>query len=473
MDVEGEKSHRRKARSRHHWRSMSWTGGRASSFDDSNFSSDHEADNLEKIANKTNYIEKKSYSNSIIEKDTAGGSNYNVATPQVALCPPLQSLSVSPRQDEAPNIGKLLGTSNKPQKLMRSGTLNIKLDLGSMPEQSYDGDDNGDNEIIQKRDKLTQCDKECSRVSPHIYFGGNMVAQNYDILYECKITHVLNCVGFECPEYFAKSFHYKTLWLQDHPSEDITSLLYNVFDYFEDVREQNGRIFVHCIQGVSRSASLVIAYLIWCERRSYEETLEKVKAIRSVVSPNMGFAFQLLQWQSRILPNISSNSENMGFIMRLYRIAPHSDFDPLHLVPKLVLNPSGSSLDSRGAFVLLLQQGIFIWRGKTCPNILMVAADRASFQFIRYEHVSGPIVSIREGNEPRDICDVLHMNDPHDRTKATPEFHNSEYTHDFDILNRMQAGVWIAPILKSDQLPSRNGNWHIKNYNNSKHKVEN
>ena len=472
MDVEGERRHYRKVQSRQHWRSMSWTGGHASSFEKSNFSSDYEANNLEKNTNKTNCIERKSCDNSIIEEDVASGSNHTLVTPQVALCPPLQSLSVSPKHDEVSNVDNCLGTNNKAQKLMRSGTLNIKLDLDSIPKQSFQGDDNGDNEIIQKKEKLIQCDKECSRVSSHVYFGGNIVAKNYDILHECKITHILNCVGFECPEYFAKNFHYKTLWLQDHPSEDITCLLYNVFDYFEDVREQNGRIFVHCIQGVSRSASLVIAYLMWCECQPYEEILEKVKALRCVVSPNMGFAFQLIQWQTRVLPNISTNYGTMDFTIRLYRIAPHSAFDPLHLVPKLILNPSVSSLDSRGAFVLLLQQGIFIWRGKLCTNKLMHAADRAAFQFIHYEHVLGPIVSIPEGSEPQEICDILHINDPHDLTKTAHEFYNSEYTHDFDLLHRVQAGVWIAPILKSDQLPSRDGNWHIKKNYNSKHKLE-
>lgn len=469
--MEGQKNHSKKERSRQHWRSMSWTGGRVGCFDPSNFSFDHDVDGVEKCAKKTICIEKNTCDDSIIE-EIGSGSNRTLSIPQVALCPPLQSLSVSPRQAKISNVEGSLGPNNKAHKLMRSGTLNIKLDLKSMPEQSYEGDDNGDNEIIQKRDKLLQCDKQCSRVSPHVYFGGHSIAQNYDILHECKITHILNCVGFECPEYFTKDFHYKTLWLQDHPSEDITSILYNVFDYFEDVREKNGRIFVHCIEGVSRSASLVIAYLIWHEHQSYEEIIEKVKAIRCVVSPNMGFAFQLLQWQVRVLPNISSNCRNTTFVIRLYRIAPHSPFDPLHLVPKFILNPTVSSLDSRGAFVLLLQQGIFVWRGKSCANILVIAANRAAFQFIHYEHASGPIVSICEGNEPREVCDVLHMNDPQDHTKIKHENYNSEYTHDFDLIHHVQAGVWMAPILKTGQLPSRDGNWLIQNNNNSKHKIE-
>ncbi|KAF3625016.1 Protein-tyrosine-phosphatase MKP1 [Capsicum annuum] len=90
-------------------------------------------------------------------------------------------------------------------------------------------------------------------------------AKDKDILKQNGITHVLNCGWFVCPEYFKSDFVYQTLWLHDSLSEDITSILYDVFDYFEDVREQHGRVFVHCYQGVSRSTSLVIGYLMWRE----------------------------------------------------------------------------------------------------------------------------------------------------------------------------------------------------------------
>ncbi|KAD2805069.1 hypothetical protein E3N88_38446 [Mikania micrantha] len=227
----------------------------------------------------------------------------------------------------------------------------LKLDLSSIqriPDR---------NPGLVRRDKIAFFDKECSKVAEHIFLGGDAVARDKDILKQHKITHILNCVGFVCPEYFKGNFIYRTLWLQDSPSEDITSILYDVFDYFEDVRDQGGRVFVHCCQGVSRSTSLVIAYRMWREGQSFDDAFQYVKAAREIADPNMGFACQLLQCQKRVHAFPLSPSS----LLRLYRIAPHSSYDPLHLVPKMLNVPSPGALDSRGAFIMHIPSTIFIW----------------------------------------------------------------------------------------------------------------
>ncbi|BFG37294.1 hypothetical protein CerSpe_235680 [Prunus speciosa] len=135
-----------------------------------------------------------------------------------------------------------------------------------------------------------------------------------------------------------------------------TSILYDVFDYFEDVREQGGRVFVHCCQGVSRSTSLVIAYLMWREGQSFDDAFQYVEAARGIADPNMGFACQLLQCQKRVHAFPLSPSS----LLRMYRIAPHSPYDPLHLVPKMLNDPSPSALDSRGAFIVHMPSAIYV-----------------------------------------------------------------------------------------------------------------
>ncbi|XP_061346986.1 protein-tyrosine-phosphatase MKP1-like isoform X2 [Gastrolobium bilobum] len=301
-----------------------------------------------------------------------------------SLLPPLQPLSINKRSvEEWPSAGSDdLGVWPLPQTPRGS----IRAYDSSQPTKDFQF----------KRDKLAFFDKECSRIAEHIYLGSDTVAKNHELLRQNGITHVLNCVGFVCPEYFKRDFVYKTLWLQDSPTEDITSILYDVFDYFEDVREQGGRVLVHCCQGVSRSTALVIAYLMWREGQSFEDAFQFVKTARAVTNPNMGFACQLLQCQKRVHAMPASPNS----ILRMYRMAPHSPYDPLHLVPKMVNQPCAQALDSRGAFIIHVPSAIYVWNGKHCNSVMSCNARGAAFQVIRYERAKGPILSIHEDEEP-------------------------------------------------------------------------
>ncbi|XP_076888465.1 protein-tyrosine-phosphatase MKP1-like isoform X2 [Bidens hawaiensis] len=349
-----------------------------------------------------------------------------------------------------------------------NNTERLKLDLSSIqriPER---------NSGLGRRDKIAFFDKECSKVTEHIFLGGDAVAKDKGILKQHKITHILNCVGFVCPEYFKGCFVYRTLWLQDSPSEDITSILYDVFDYFEDVREQNGRVFVHCCQGVSRSTSLVIAYRMWREGQSFDDAFQYVKAAREIADPNMGFACQLLQCQKRVHAFPLSPSS----LLRLYRIAPHSSYDPLHLVPKMLNVPSPGGLDSRGAYIVHIPSTIFIWVGKKCESLVERDARGAVCQIVRYEKVQGPIVVVKEGEEPTYFWDAFSsllplmdksgsIMDIGKFSKVNPGERIVElYNVDFEIIQKAMLGGFVPPFASSDtdqetHLPVRESTWSV------------
>ncbi|OMO58841.1 hypothetical protein CCACVL1_25322 [Corchorus capsularis] len=389
-----------------------------------------------------------------------------------ACLPPLQPLSIARRSlDEWPKAGSddLGEWPHPPTPSGNKSGERLKLDLSSIQRNN---DKNGG---LVKRDKIAFFDKECSKVAEHIYLGGDAVAKDREILKQNGITHVLNCVGFVCPEYFKADFVYRTLWLQDSPSEDITSILYDVFDYFEDVREQGGRVFVHCCQGVSRSTSLVIAYLMWREGQSFDDAFQYVKAARGIADPNMGFACQLLQCQKRVHAFPLSPSS----LLRIYRIAPHSPYDPLHLVPKMLNDPSPSMLDSRGAFVVHIPSAIYVWVGKNCESIMERDARGAVCQIVRYERVQGPIIMIKEGEEPAYFWDafsnLLPLMDKSGNKVGVGELaikicpgerKVDAYNVDFEIFQKAIKGGFVPPFASSENehethLPARESSWSM------------
>ncbi|VDD74695.1 unnamed protein product [Mesocestoides corti] len=60
---------------------------------------------------------------------------------------------------------------------------------------------------------------------------------------------------------------------------------------------RGGRTLVHCMAGVSRSASIVLAYLIKYQKMSLAEAYDRVRSIRPCIQPNLGFWRQLIAYE--------------------------------------------------------------------------------------------------------------------------------------------------------------------------------
>jgi len=69
-------------------------------------------------------------------------------------------------------------------------------------------------------------------------------------------------------------------------------------DFVKVITESSGPVLVHCRAGVSRSASLVVGYLMWKDKISLDKALTQVKKERPRVAPNVGFLRALVAWQN-------------------------------------------------------------------------------------------------------------------------------------------------------------------------------
>ena len=70
------------------------------------------------------------------------------------------------------------------------------------------------------------------------------------------------------------------------------------FLYFSDeARAEDGKILVHCQAGVSRSATITIAYILKHSKMTVMEAYRYVKSKRVIIAPNFNFMGQLMEFE--------------------------------------------------------------------------------------------------------------------------------------------------------------------------------
>ncbi|KAM8939691.1 dual specificity protein phosphatase 4 isoform 3-T3 [Pelodytes ibericus] len=137
-------------------------------------------------------------------------------------------------------------------------------------------------------------------ILPFLYLGSAYHAARRDMLDALGITALLN-VSSDCPNHFEGHYQYKCIPVEDNHKADISSWFMEAIEYIDSVKDNNGRVLVHCQAGISRSATICLAYLMMTKRVKLEEAFEFVKQRRSIISPNFSFMGQLLQFESQVL----------------------------------------------------------------------------------------------------------------------------------------------------------------------------
>lgn len=83
-----------------------------------------------------------------------------------------------------------------------------------------------------------------------------------------------------------------------------------------DRSNQNKKILIHCQCGVSRSASLVVAYVMRSQKVGLNTAYQNVKKLSPSISPNMTLMFQLMDWWNVIRSDegdILTNDDDLDF----------------------------------------------------------------------------------------------------------------------------------------------------------------
>ena len=112
-----------------------------------------------------------------------------------------------------------------------------------------------------------------------------------------KILSVMDFFGET--KYDINDFKLKRFDIEDMSRQNIIQYFGECLNFIKGEE----KILVHCMAGASRSATIVIAYLMWTEKWKFEQALKYVQEKRPIVEPNEGFLKQLEIFEKLLIEN--------------------------------------------------------------------------------------------------------------------------------------------------------------------------
>jgi len=149
----------------------------------------------------------------------------------------------------------------------------------------------------------TSFPRTASRITSRLYLSDYWTARDEEKLKTLGITHVISVIERE-PALPAIIPLQNRLHLRliDQPTVNILEHLDTTTAFIVSALEENesNKVLVHCLQGISRSATVVCAYLVATTHLNHEKAIAHVQSRRGIVSPNSGFREQLAKYTEMV-----------------------------------------------------------------------------------------------------------------------------------------------------------------------------
>lgn len=171
----------------------------------------------------------------------------------------------------------------------------MELEKNSLPFNSHGGTTEFEWQYTMRR--------EMQEIIPGLYLGPYSTANRSQLahLQELGITHIV-CVKHPGKDAFIRAnfpehFRYLVLDIADNLLENIIKFFQPVKIFLDECLSSGGKALVHGNTGISRSAALVIAYIMEKYASSYIDAFHYVQRKRFCINPNEGFTRQLMEYE--------------------------------------------------------------------------------------------------------------------------------------------------------------------------------
>jgi len=139
-------------------------------------------------------------------------------------------------------------------------------------------------------------------IVPRVFLGDIRASCDHEKLRDSCITHVVNTLGSSAVRGRHFGIRYLTFEVDDVLHAQVAPFFLATATWMAAVLDAHPehRILVHCAAGISRSSSMVIAYLMHAQRLRVTEAYQLVQAKRTIVQPNQSFRSQLCSWDEHL-----------------------------------------------------------------------------------------------------------------------------------------------------------------------------
>eukprot|EP01063_Lacrimia_lanifica_P020274 TRINITY_DN27606_c0_g1_i1.p1 TRINITY_DN27606_c0_g1~~TRINITY_DN27606_c0_g1_i1.p1 ORF type:complete len:701 (+),score=145.98 TRINITY_DN27606_c0_g1_i1:90-2192(+) len=137
------------------------------------------------------------------------------------------------------------------------------------------------------------------KIVENVYLGSLRSAQDPRIYQELSIEY-LATIGRELTVVLSDTMRHIQCNVDDLEKSDLTQIFDTAHTFIDEAVSNSKTVLVHCFKGQSRSATIVITWLMKTKRLTRDEAYALVKAQRPMIDPNKGFMRLMLRYEEQL-----------------------------------------------------------------------------------------------------------------------------------------------------------------------------
>ncbi|CAE7879937.1 MKP1, partial [Symbiodinium sp. KB8] len=215
--------------------------------------------------------------------------------PQLNTQSTAPSAAATPPADGSESGGSAVATP--PVAVPSISGIEAAVDLAAAAGAERDGDGLLLTQEVAQKGKVDFFSAHASMLSPFLRVSSAEPATRRALLHAAGVGVVVNAAADAVPCKFRRDgVPYTSLCVADTSSTELSNLFPAICALLKAAEQASVPALVHCHQGVSRSGTLAVAYIMWRWGADLDTAVAAARRVRGIISPNPGFRLQLQEW---------------------------------------------------------------------------------------------------------------------------------------------------------------------------------